>query len=903
VKEKLTISNFNNCTLPENEKLFEYLRWNGFLSERYKLFYVATPKVACTSLKWWFADLEGYEQELRKVTESAETDPDLIIHDSFYKLAPNVTGLLPEALLETLISDAYFRFAVVRNPYKRIFSAWQSKLLLREPLQIAPYINCDFYNQSIKNAADIASAFEGFLEHIAANEAPNFLDVHWIPQLDLLRPDLINYSKLVKIENAKELSNALSELLGTEFVDPFATRNANESLIPYLPELITARSAELIRLLYSRDFSIFGYSEEIPPAKEVFSADQFGLAIKAIETIRGRNQRFGQIVGKNFNLSQAVVERDGQIGNLNQLVAERDGQIGNLNQLVAERDGQIGNLNQLVAERDGQIGNLNQLVAERDGQIGNLNQLVAERDGQIGNLNQLVAERDGQIGNLNQLVAERDGQIGNLNQLVAERDGQIGNLNQLVAERDGQIGNLNQLVAERDGQIGNLNQLVAERDGQIGNLNQLVAERDGQIGNLLIEHKMLLNSISWKITQPFRFVSHCFLRLPYKKIREVLSNQARKLWVRLPLSSQKKQQLKNKLFHKLPILFKWSKAYLSWQALNGSKFQSENQYLQETLIANQLQSKLNKLCSVVIPTKNGGSLFLRVLDGLQQQQIWDSIELVIVDSGSTDGTLAAARNAGARVIEISPKDFNHGATRDYGISLTNCEIVVLMVQDALPNESNLLEALLCPFHNPEVAGVYARQIPQPDADLLNARNLNNWLTGRVEPEIRKIKSLEWYDTLSPVEKFYFCNFDNVCSAIRKSVWQRHKFGHINFGEDIDWAERVIKSGLMIAYEPAATVIHSHDRPLIYEYKRTYVCHRKLYSQFGLHLVPNIKGIFRSWILSTYQDYKYISNQNASFATKFNLWMKSPILNLVSAFAQYQAAKDEASGRIKEIKGV
>jgi hypothetical protein len=366
---KFPMKNIEDWPLLDKERLFSFLGDNALKSAKYKLLYVATPKVACTSLKWWFAELEGYTKELRKITDSAETDPDLIIHDSFYKVAPNVTGLSPEALLKPLALDNYFRFAVVRNPYNRIFSAWQSKLLLREPLQITPYINYSFYKQPIKNAIDIAAAFEGFLEHIAANEAPNFLDVHWIPQVDLLRPDLINYSKLVKIENAKELSNALSEWLGARFVDPFASRTANESLIPYLPELITARSAELIRLLYSRDFSIFGYSEEIPPAKEVFSADQFSLAIKAIETIRGRNQRFGQIVGKNYNLSQAAVERDSQIGNLNQLVLERDSQIGNLNQLVSERDSQIGNLNQLVSERDAQIGNLNQLVSERDAQI------------------------------------------------------------------------------------------------------------------------------------------------------------------------------------------------------------------------------------------------------------------------------------------------------------------------------------------------------------------------------------------------------------------------------------------------------------------------------------------------------------------------------------------------------
>lgn len=313
--------------------------------------------------------------------------------------------------------------------------------------------------------------------------------------------------------------------------------------------------------------------------------------------------------------------------------------------------------------------------------------------------------------------------------------------------------------------------------------------------------------------------------------------------------------------------------------------------------------KIDFACSIVIPTKNGGDLFSRSLARLQQQTIWQSVELIVVDSGSTDGTPEAARNAGAKVIEIPPGEFNHGATRDYGISIASGEVVVLMVQDAEPNESTLLEAILRRFDNPEVAGVYARQIPRPDADPLTKRNLNNWLTGRTEPEARKMRSVDWYDTLSPIEKLHFCSFDNVCSAIRKTVWNQHRFGRIGFGEDIDWAERVLRSGFVIVYEPAAAVIHSHDRPLTYEYKRTYVCHRKLYQQFGLHLVPTVAGIFKAWAHCTSRDFVFISSQGMPLREKISLWSKSPLLNFIGALAQYNAAKDESAGRSNSVKGV
>lgn len=307
--------------------------------------------------------------------------------------------------------------------------------------------------------------------------------------------------------------------------------------------------------------------------------------------------------------------------------------------------------------------------------------------------------------------------------------------------------------------------------------------------------------------------------------------------------------------------------------------------------------------SIVIPTKNGGELFRNAIKQLQMQNLWKKSELIVIDSGSTDGTVDIARAAGARVYEIPAEEFNHGATRDLGIALATCEYIILMVQDAIPRDFDLLGNILRPFEDPEVAGVYARQVPQPDADLLTKRNLNNWLTGRTNGEVRKIKSIEWYESLSPMEKYLFCNFDNVFSAIRKSAWENNKFGKINFGEDIDWAERVLKSGFKIAYEPSAAVTHSHDRPLSYEYKRTYVCHRKLYRQFKLHLVPSLRGALRSWLFSTEQDAKYINNQDAPIRVKLGMWAKIPFLNLLSAIAQYRAARDEVAGTMHHIRGV
>ncbi len=308
-------------------------------------------------------------------------------------------------------------------------------------------------------------------------------------------------------------------------------------------------------------------------------------------------------------------------------------------------------------------------------------------------------------------------------------------------------------------------------------------------------------------------------------------------------------------------------------------------------------------CSLVIPTKNGGALFKRVVAGLQQQARWNEVEFIIVDSQSDDDTVETARLAGAKCFTIPASEFNHGATRDFAIARTTTDRVVLLVQDAVPNDPYMIESLIAALNEDGVAGAYARQIPQPDADIITKRNLNIHLTGRMERDISVIRDGAVYAALPPVEKYTLCNFDNVCSAIRKDVWEQERFGRISFGEDIDWSERVLKRGYKIVYEPKAAVVHSHDRPLSYEYKRSYVCHRKLFTQFGVQITPTLGSALNGWYHLTKADLRYIAGCDAGFWTKVGLLLNTPIFNLLRMLAQYRAVRDVKAGTVKAVRGV
>ena len=307
--------------------------------------------------------------------------------------------------------------------------------------------------------------------------------------------------------------------------------------------------------------------------------------------------------------------------------------------------------------------------------------------------------------------------------------------------------------------------------------------------------------------------------------------------------------------------------------------------------------------SVVIPTKNGGPLFTEVLRTLGKQELSIPWELIVIDSGSTDGTLDAAAAHRASILNVSAEAFNHGVTRNQAITHASGDIVVLMTQDAVPADEFLLDALITPFFDPAVAGVYARQSPRENADVLTKRNLNNWLTGRLNSEVCFIQNPADFAALSPMEQYMTCNFDNVCSAIRKSVWREIPFRSNLFGEDIEWSKRALEAGRKITYEPRAHVIHSHDRPLSYVYRRTYMCHRKLYELFGLRTVPSKKAVIRSIACQTFSDWKYVSSCALALSEKVRMFLKIPFLAVAGVLGQYRGARDEVSGTGRPQAGV
>jgi rhamnosyltransferase len=206
--------------------------------------------------------------------------------------------------------------------------------------------------------------------------------------------------------------------------------------------------------------------------------------------------------------------------------------------------------------------------------------------------------------------------------------------------------------------------------------------------------------------------------------------------------------------------------------------------------------------SVVIPVKDGGADLVRCLDAIARQQVDEEVEVVVVDSGSTDGSVEVARWHGARVHEIPPEEFNHGRTRNLGAELARGDVLAFTSQDAFAADEHWLALLVAPLRSDhEVAGVYGRQLPHEGATPPEQYFLDFLYgpDGRVQ---------RWEGPSEPT--FEATLFSNVNAAMPRAVWSEFRFvDDLIMSEDQEWSRRVLLAGRTLVYEPRAVVHHSH----------------------------------------------------------------------------------------------
>ena len=166
------------------------------------------------------------------------------------------------------------------------------------------------------------------------------------------------------------------------------------------------------------------------------------------------------------------------------------------------------------------------------------------------------------------------------------------------------------------------------------------------------------------------------------------------------------------------------------------------------------------------------------------------------------------------VRHVAKEEFDHGGTRNYGVSFSDAPYFIMMTDDALPKDDKLVERLLAPFGDEKVAMSYARQMPDKECGIIESYTRSFNYPG--EPRVKSAEDIKGMGI-----KAFFAS--NVCAAYRREVFDELKgfCSHTIFNEDMIYARGVLDAGYKIAYASDAKVIHSHNYSGLQQLRRNF----------------------------------------------------------------------------------
>ena len=225
---------------------------------------------------------------------------------------------------------------------------------------------------------------------------------------------------------------------------------------------------------------------------------------------------------------------------------------------------------------------------------------------------------------------------------------------------------------------------------------------------------------------------------------------------------------------------------------------------------------------VLVPTYNPGQQAWAQWVLALQSQHCKPMQVVVVDSGSTDGSLAVSQQAGFTVLHTQAHNFNHGTTRQWALNQAFFsqdaspapDFIVCLTQDAILEGPAALANLLQAFQDPQVAAAFGRQLPKPKAHWLeaHARAFNYPDTSR---------TVQLQDKASMGIKA--CFLSNSCAAFRlQALLDQGGFpSHLPLGEDTYIAAKLLLSGQSLRYQASAAVYHSHNYNGLQDFQRMF----------------------------------------------------------------------------------
>jgi rhamnosyltransferase len=266
------------------------------------------------------------------------------------------------------------------------------------------------------------------------------------------------------------------------------------------------------------------------------------------------------------------------------------------------------------------------------------------------------------------------------------------------------------------------------------------------------------------------------------------------------------------------------------------------------------------LVSVIIPVKNGEATLKRCLESIKEQSIAGELEIIALDSESTDSSRQILNQYGATIINIPAGEFNHGLTRGEAVRYASGDLLFYTVQDAFLPDRNVLKQMIAYFEDAEVQSVTGHQAVPHERD----KNPMQWLNRITEPvsEIRHFSEPHAFDMLPVKKKVQLAAWDDVVAMYRKKALTDLPFAETNFGEDCIWAYQALSKGWKLIYAPELVVYHYHHRNFSYSFKTAFALNYHLY--IFLNYRPGVPPVFLPMARAVYQ---IVKNNNFSAKEK------------------------------------
>ncbi len=242
--------------------------------------------------------------------------------------------------------------------------------------------------------------------------------------------------------------------------------------------------------------------------------------------------------------------------------------------------------------------------------------------------------------------------------------------------------------------------------------------------------------------------------------------------------------------------------------------------------------------TVIIPTFNGETYLAEALDAIAGQEFAGTVETLVVDSGSRDGTLAIVKSRpSVRLHEIPNSEFGHGRTRNLAARLASGDIVVFLTQDAIPSHTGWLRELVAPLA--DAAAVTGLQIPRTTCFPLMKYDIQSTFAA-VGPRDR-VTIETWVPADGDAALIARSFYSDVNAATRRAfLLDTIPLQDVPYSEDFAFAQDILKAGYAKAYAPAGSVIHSNDLTLEEYGKRIFE------ETIALRRVGHTVGVVTRW---------------------------------------------------------